>query len=74
MLEEDRAVGCGGRLVLRMLLQENRMFLRSWGTCEMPVIFTLMAVLYVILFPNLRTFSLMKIFQEQLLMFSKGSW
>lgn len=74
MLEEDRAVGSGGRLVLRMLLQENRMFLRSWGTCEMPVIFTLMTVLYVILLPNLRTFSLMKIFQEQLLMFSKGSW
>lgn len=74
MLEEDRAVGSGGRLVLRMLLQENRMFLRSWGTCEMPVIFTLRTVLYVILFPNLRTFPLMKIFQEQLLMFSKGSW
>lgn len=49
---EEKGVGGGGRLVLRMLLLQENRFLRSGGICEVPVIFSLLTVLYVILFPN----------------------
>lgn len=68
---KEKRVGGGGKLVLRLLFQEKK-FLRSWATYEMPVIFSLLTVLYRILFLNLKTSSLMKVFKEKLLMFNKG--